>query len=92
MQFGMIVRKDVKYFKAHPCCPVWSAWSTCIYHCFYSRVTSDVLSELPSIVRFNHLFKIYFASESWSVSQEYLNNTITQKWLVIAQYRTSVMW
>jgi len=32
-----------------------------------------------------------FTSDSWSISQEYSNNTITQKWLVIAQYTEQVL-
>jgi len=29
---------------------------------------------------------IYFALDSWSISRGYSNSTITQKWLVVAQY------
>jgi len=41
-------------------------------------------------VVFNNNNNIYFASDSYSMSQGYWNSTITQKWLVIAQYRASV--
>jgi len=38
----------------------------------------------------NNNNNIYFASDSWSISQEYSTNTVSQKWLFTTHYRAGV--
>jgi len=49
-------------------------------------ISCCLLAALHSQRRIRGFFNnnnVYFASDSWSISQGYSNNTITQKWLVI---------
>jgi len=63
----------------------------------WTRVTRTVdtlwvvwfASTCPCRVKWTWHISIYFASYSWFISQGYSNN---RKWLVIAQYRASVIW